>query len=333
LKLCAIGCGEHAASSHGPAQARFASLHPDTELAACCDLEPGRAERHRQRFGFARSYTDALAMVDQERPDAAVLVVPVEVTCVLGTRLLESGVPLLIEKPPGRTAKEVDRLIAAADRGPEGGSVPHQVAFNRRFAPLMQETRRRLAEIGPPAAVQHVHYEMTRVGRRDPDFSTTAIHGIDAVRYLCASDYVHARFRYQERPEHGAGVANVFVDAVMASGATAHLAFCPMAGAVVERATVHAGSHTLFLHVPMWGGIDSPGRLEHLEGGRRVAEITGDTGGEGAEPFALGGFYGEYEAFLGALAARRPPSPSLRESRQSVEVAACIRGRESEFRA
>jgi predicted dehydrogenase len=326
MKLCAIGCGEHAESSHGPAQARYAAAHRDVELAACCDLDAARAEHHRKRFGFARSCTDPLAMLEAERPDAVVLVVPPEVTADLAARILGRGIPLLLEKPPGRSVQEVDCMIAAADAGGRGGRpVPHQVAFNRRFAPLVREARRRLGALRPT----HVHYEMTRVDRRDPDFSTTAIHGIDAVRFLCGSDYAEARFRYAELPGLGRGVANTFVDAVMSSGATAHLAFCPVAGAVIERATVHAKDHSLFVQIPMWGGPDSPGRLDHFERGRVVADVAGDPD----EGFVMGGFYGEYEAFLGDLAAGRSPSPSLGESRQSVAVAECIARRESEYHA
>jgi predicted dehydrogenase len=325
-----IGCGEHAESSHGPAQARYAALHPGTELAGCCDLDAARAERHRARFGFARAYTDVMAMLETEDPDAAVLVVPDDVTAALGSRILERGVPVLIEKPPGRTVDEVDRLIAAAEAG-GGVVVAHQVAFNRRFVPLVQEACRRRDALGPPCSLQHVHYEMTRVDRRDPDFSTTAIHGLDAVRFLAGADYAAARFRYQPLPSLGPGVANIFVDAVMTSGATAHLAFCPAAGVAVERATLHAGGHTLFLRIPMWTAVDSPGRLQHFDRGRLVADIGGDALGEGADAFVLGGFAGEYEAFLGDLAAGRTPSPSLRESRQSVAIAECIRRRDKEF--
>jgi myo-inositol 2-dehydrogenase / D-chiro-inositol 1-dehydrogenase len=332
LKLVMIGCGEHAGIAHGPAQARYAATHPEVELAACCDVDAGRAGTHRARFGFARAYTDIEKMLEAERPDAAVLAVPVERTAGLAPRVLEAGVPLLLEKPPGRTVEEVDRLIAAAEGDGRRPSVPHQVAFNRRFAPVVQEARRRLDATGSSKAVQHVHYEMTRVDRRDPDFSTTAIHGLDAVRFLAASDYAEARLRYRERPDLGPTVANIFVDAVMASGATAHLAFCPAAGGVVERATVHAGAHTLFLRIPIWGPLDAPGRLQHLEEGRMTADLGGDELDD-TEPCVLGGFYGEYEAFLGALAAGRPPSPSLRESRQSVQIAESIRGREKEFRA
>jgi predicted dehydrogenase len=326
-----IGCGEHAESSHGPAQSRYAAAHPGTELAACCDLDAARAERHRQRFGFARAYTDVGAMLDAEKPDAAVLAVPVHLTAAVGAPLLDRGIPLLLEKPPGRTVQEVDALIAAAQR--RGRPVPHQVAFNRRFVPIMAEARRRLAALGPLSAIQHLHYEMTRVDRRDPDFSTTAIHGLDAVRFLAGADYAQARFRYREQPDLGPGVANMFVDAVLTSGATAHLAFCPTAGALVERATVHAGAHTFFLRIPMWGPLDSPGHLQHIDRGQVAAELLGDHLGGAADACVLGGFYGEYEAFLGDLAAGRTPSPSLRESRQSVEIAESLRRRDEEFHA
>jgi predicted dehydrogenase len=325
MKLCAIGCGEHAASSHGPAQALYAARHPELELRGCCDLDPARAETHRVRFGFARSHSDPWAMLEAERPDAVVLVVPEGATCSVASRVLELGYPLLLEKPPGRTPQEVARMAAAAESG--GRALPHQVAFNRRFAPMVRAAREAVAGLGTP--LRHIHYEMTRVDRRDPDFSTTAIHGIDAVRYLAASDYASVRFTYRERPEAGAGVADIFMEAVMASGATAHLAFCPTAGVVVERATLHAAGHTLFVTIPMWGGIDSPGHLRHFDGGRLRADIKGDD----AEPFVLGGFHAEYEAFLGDLAAGRTPSPGLRESRQSVAVAERIRHRESEFQA
>jgi predicted dehydrogenase len=260
-----------------------------------------------------------------------VLVVPETLTAALAIRILEKGVPLLLEKPPGRTPDEVDAMAAAAERGGKPGRpVPHQVAFNRRFVPLVRALHRLLRAFGEPPRIQHLHYEMTRSGRRDPDFSTTAVHGIDAVRFLAGADYAHVRFRYHERPDLGPGVADIFLDGILTSGATAHLAFSPMAGVVVERATVHADGQTFFLKIPMWGAVDSPGSLEHFEAGRLVERISG--GQEGPqEAYALGGFYDEYVAFLGDLAAGRTPSPSLRQSRQSVEIAEQIRLRRSEF--
>ena len=327
MRLCAIGCGQHAFSSHGPAQAKFVAAHPEWQLTACSDVNEARAQGYAERFGFAKAYADTLAMLERERPDAVVLVVTEASTAALGQAILARGVPLLLEKPPGRSVAECDLLIAAAERN--GHPIPHQVALNRRHVPLVRELRRRLEATCEPGQIQHLHYEMTRFDRRDPDFSVTAIHGIDAVRFLARSDYAHVRFRYQERIDLGAGVANIFMEATMVSGATAHLAFCPVAGVVVERATVHAFGHTFTLQVPMWGAVDSPGRLQHFAQGALAFACSG---GDGA-PFELGGFHAEYEAFLGDLALGRTPTPSLRESRQSVEVAEQIRHRKSEFRA
>jgi myo-inositol 2-dehydrogenase/D-chiro-inositol 1-dehydrogenase len=331
-RLATVGCGEHATGSHGPALALYAARERGTELVACCDLDPGKAERYRARFGFARAYTDLRKMLDTERPDAVSLVAPLERTCELSCLILEWGFPLLLEKPPGRHVAETDRMIAAA------GGIPHQVAFNRRFAPLFTELRRELDERLEPAERQHVRYEMTRVDRRDADFSTTAVHGIDAVRVLAGCDYAEVRFRYQDLSAAGPGVANVFLDAVMASGATAHLAFCPMAGVLVERAVVHGRDHTFTVHLPVWNGFDAPGRLQHLEKGQLMREVTGDevlgdVGGTRSPAVVHGGFYGEYASFLGALREGRPPSPNLKEARQSVAVAQCIRERRPEYRA
>jgi hypothetical protein len=105
-----------------------------------------------------------------------------------------------------------------------------------------------------------------------------------------------------------------------------------VAGVLVERASAHAHGHTLLLHVPMWSSVDSPGRLWHFSGGRLVADLGGDQVGDGTALFELGGFYRETVAFLDSVASGGTPSPSLRESRQSVEIAACLRARGETYR-
>jgi hypothetical protein len=81
----------------------------------------------------------------------------------------------------------------------------------------------------------------------------------------------------------------------------------------------------------MWGGVDSPGRLQHFDGGRLVEDIGGDVAGDGTGLFELGGFYRETAAFLDGLESGRPTFPTLRDSRQSVEVAECIRCRSAAY--
>ena len=79
----------------------------------------------------------------------------------------------------------------------------------------------------------------------------------------------------------------------------------------------------------MWSGFDAPGRLQHLEHGRLVAEIRG----EEAESFVQGGFAAEVAAFLDAVAEGRRPAPGLAESRQSLELACVLRARREEYQA
>ncbi len=320
FRICTIGCGSLAQSRHGPAWARYARLHPDVELAACCDLDQAKAARMAERFGFARHYSDADAMLAAERPDAVCLVVPVTRTCEAACRVLAAGHPLLTEKPPGLTVEETDRMAAAA----EASGAPVQVAFNRRHNPLVQQLRQRL----DGASVQHVGYEVTRVGRRDPDFSTTAIHGIDAVRFLAGSDYAEVRFRYRELPAAGPGVCNVTMDCLMRSGATAQLSFCPMTGAVAERAVVHAAESTFRLDVAL---ADAPGRLTQYRAGRVELAVTAPEAAGSEEAFITEGFYGENAAFFDALRDRRRPAGDLRDARQSVEVAQHIRERRTKY--
>ena len=264
------------------------------------------------------------------------LVVPVRVHVRLGdARILSRGIPLLLEKPPGETVDEVDRLAAAAREGGRGGrDVPHQVAFNRRYVPLVAALRDGGSNVsGPAAPLQHVRYEMVRVNRRDPDFSTTAVHAIDAVRFITGSDFAEIRFRYQDLPALGAGVANIFMDAVMRSGATAHLSFCPVAGVVVERAELHARDHTFFLEIPMWNGYDSPGpaRAPRARHGRRGHSRRDGRRGAGRWCWAGSTASTRRSSVISRRGGR--PAPTARGARQSVEVAEAMRARRSEWRS
>ncbi|MCZ7542974.1 MAG: Gfo/Idh/MocA family oxidoreductase [Anaerolineae bacterium] len=324
FKVCVIGCGYMAMHYHGPAYVRYAAAHSDVVLAACCDIDEAKAAAFRARFGFARHDTDMAAMLDREQPDAVCLIAPEALTCALACQVLEMGYPLLMEKPPGRTVEEIDRMIAAA----AASGAPNQVAFNRRYTPLVCALKRRL----DGAALQHVRYDFTRVGRADADFSLTAIHGVDTARFLAGSDYCHIDFHYQPFPELGPTAANIFMDCTFASGATAHLDFCPLSGVVVERATVYARDHTYFLNLPIWDAFDAPGRLQHLERGALRLDVTGlGVPGGGGAPFVSNGFYAENAAFFDALRAGQRPAGDLRSARQSVAVAECIRERREAY--
>jgi len=236
FKICVIGCGQLANSHHGPAYVKYAQEHADTELTACSDVIEQRAVDFARRFGFQRHYADLLRMLAVENPDAVCLVVPPSITAQLACQILRLQYPLLIEKPPGLTVAETDRMISAARLS----GTPNQVAFNRRYTPLVSLVKTLLADHVAPGELQHLQYDFYRIGRTDADFSTTAIHGIDTARFLAGSDYARISFHYQELPALGPTTANILMDCTFQSGTTAQISFCPVSGAVIERATLHA---------------------------------------------------------------------------------------------
>lgn len=327
FKICVVGCGAISDRVHGPSYRKYAQLHAGTTLSACCDIDEGKAAAFQEKFGFDRYYTDMDKMLDTEKPDAVCLISPERLTASLSIKIIERGYPLIMEKPPGINREETLRMIEAAERK----HVPNQVAFNRRHMPMIVELRRKIYEKMEPAGIQHIRYDMYRVGRRDSDFAATAIHGIDAVKFIAKSDYKSIQFHYQELPEFGEGVSNIYMQCVLESGATAQLNFCPMAGIAVERAAVNAYNSTFFVELPIGGSPDSPGILEQFDKNMKLAEIPGIDFGEGSELFETNGFYDENAAFFDDIRNGKAPENDLLSALQSVEVSDCIRQRKSQY--
>ena len=320
LKICVIGCGGHGSAVHGPSYERYARETPDTELSACCDLDGARAEAFRQRFGFKRAYTDMDEMLRKERPDAVCVLVPPQAICETALRVMKKGFAVQMEKPPGLCRAETEQLIAAAR---ETGVI-NQVAFNRRFMPLMRALRERLAG---QQGVQNLFYEMYRVNRREPTFETTAIHGIDAASFLMGRAYREVFLTYQPLPGMGEGVVNILMECRFGDGAMGTLHFCPCTGAVLERITVTAAGHTFFLRTPIWNGCDAPGELKHLQGGCEVERLDGSALSPDQSMYVTNGFYAENCAFFDAVRQGRPCGQDVASTLQSVILEEAIRNR------
>jgi predicted dehydrogenase len=320
MRFAVIGCGWITGALHAPSYAQIMREQGGLEAAACCDVDAARAEQTRARFGFGRAYTDPLRLLAEERLDAVCLNVPPALTCELACAVLRRGIALLTEKPPGLTTAELEQMIAAA----EAGGAAHMVAFNRRWMPLARELRARLGD----RPVEHVQYSMVRAGRRDADFSTTAVHAVDAASFLAGSAYRALRIGYQELPEEGPGAANFYLDAEMVGGAQVRIAATPLAGATIERALVAARGWSADLRCPV--GNDGAGRLEIYAGGKPEAVVEGAACADGNEEWRLGGFYQENQAFFNALLAGERPPDGLESARQAVAIMQALRERRAE---
>ncbi len=194
FKICCVGCGDMSIRGHGPALKHYKEANPGVELTACCDIDETRATDYREKFGFNKYYTNMQVMLDTEKPDAVCLVVPVCLTAKMAVEVMEKGYPVIMEKPPGMNRDETLKIIEAAKKY----NVHNRVAFNRRYMPIVQTLKNYLEKSFKPEEIQNIQCYFSRVGRHDADFSTTAIHGIDTVKFIAESDYKRVKFVYQD---------------------------------------------------------------------------------------------------------------------------------------
>lgn len=312
FKICAIGCGNISYSNHGPSYVTYQSEHPDVVLAGCCDVDGEKAKRYQEHFRFARAYTDLHEMIEKEKPDAVCVTVNEAFAADVGCAVMEHGVTLFLEKPPGKDSTETKRLIEVAKRT----GVPNMVAFNRHFIPLMRACKEIMAEI--PEPMMYLRYDFCRHGRNDADFSDTAVHAIDAVRFLADADYKKVNFTYQKVEDRA---NSVYLQAEMDRGIQAHIHVLPGCGIVLERATIHYRDYSILLHLPIWGdGYDIPGTLTVLHKGEVVREIKGEDVCPSQEIYQTNGFYEENKVFFDSLRQGLPFESTLERSLQTVLV-------------
>lgn len=291
FRIASIGAGHIANRCHGPSLARYVSKNRDVELTAICDLDLSKAESFAKSWGYRNVYKDIGRMLAVEKPDAVCLVVPERHTAQLARPILEQGIPLLMEKPPGVDLVEVLSLVEAARKG----KAIHAVAFNRRHMPLIESLKTLLVET--KMDIEQIRYEMVRTGRTEAHFHLTAIHGLDLVRHLANASVLKSHF--ESFVSKGSSPATRYFtgNALFENGIQAQWMFSPNAGAVVERLALHGASQSFFINLPVWGCLDSPGVLEYYQGGVLKNRIVGNEVAESDDIFMTNGFYAENENF------------------------------------
>ena len=104
------------------------------------------AEHAKTTFGFAAADTDAEAVLGNPDINAVLIATRHDSHAALAARALEAGKPVLVEKPLALGRAGINRIIEARN----ASSAFFQVGFNRRFAPMAETLRRRLAAFPGP---------------------------------------------------------------------------------------------------------------------------------------------------------------------------------------
>jgi len=137
-----IGAGNYATSMLLPHLSRMAGVRL-AHVATTRSLSAVNAQR---KFGFGTASTDAEAVLGDDTLDAIFIVTRHHTHADLVCRALATGKAVFVEKPLALTRDELDRILETVV---STGNDRLMVGFNRRFAPLLTDLRKRFG--GPQA--------------------------------------------------------------------------------------------------------------------------------------------------------------------------------------
>ena len=233
-----------------------------------------------------------------------------------------------MEKPPGSSAAETRRMLDSATRN----DVPHAVAWNRRTMPLLEKMQSLLRVSAKEIPPQSVHYEMSRVNRTGSGFENTAVHGIDAVRFLTGSDYRELSFDYQEIPGTGKQAMDLYISGRMDTGTRVSLHFHPVSGMVRESLTLTFKDHVYQMDLPVWDRPSTVGGIAHFHGNKRIQSITQKELGKDMTKAEKFGFYKENKMFFDAVRQGVTPENDLSSSMQVMEILDCMKNKSARYK-
>jgi predicted dehydrogenase len=246
-------------------------------------------------------------MVNDEKPDACVCIMPIDHIVEQGIELLQRGVPCVIEKPLGTSLEQIERLARVARET----KTPHMISVNRRFMPYLNETRSWLRGAG---FLRYVRATQVRHARDEDDFIwSTAIHVLDALRYM-----VGEVESYEVERIKNDGVAVWYVISLRFEGGTIGQIEILPTSAMVEESYEFFGER---FRARVTAGAGTQRTVEFWRDNQLVHHATSDE----SEPEDLrNGSYQEVEEFISALRKSRQPYPPIDEILPSARICFAI---------
>jgi len=161
----------------------------DVELAALSSRGVEKLEKLAKEFGIPDRYRDNEQMLEKVRPDAVIVAVSALNNYEVTLSCIKRRVPTLLEKPPGLTVAESERLLQASKEYPG----QYMVALNRRFYSIVQAGKKLLDESGglvsvlvqapeDIAAIRAMNFHPPEVLTHVP--AANGIHCIDLLRFF-----------------------------------------------------------------------------------------------------------------------------------------------------
>ncbi len=158
LRIAVVGAGNYASSMLLPHLAKESGV----DLARVSTRRSLSAVNAQRKFGFQEASTDTDALLEDPSIDAVFIVTRHSSHADLTCQALEAGKAVFVEKPLALTPEELERILSTVD---STGNDRLMVGFNRRFAPLLVDMRKRFGRSSEPTSARY----LVNAGRLGPD--------------------------------------------------------------------------------------------------------------------------------------------------------------------
>jgi len=180
LKVGVVGLGWM-----GKVHLRVYHQMPGVDVAGVVDTNPETLEAMRAQYDVpAFDNLDALL---ERQLDAVSVCVPTVAHLPIGLRIMERGVPVLIEKPLAASVEEGETLIAKA----HAMGIPLMVGHVERFNPAVARVRELIKDDSV------ISIQIERVGPYPPRIQDVGVikdlasHDIDLLRFITGAEFEH----------------------------------------------------------------------------------------------------------------------------------------------
>jgi predicted dehydrogenase len=291
-------------------------LHPDSELAAVCDLVPELARSTGERLDVP-SFISVEEMLHAVRPDAVVVATPPRSHAPLTQAAAALGCHVFVEKPMASTLEACDAMIAAYESAGRVLMVGHKKRFCTAFRRLKELLD---GELGRPGLFIY-RYPHPYVSEKDwfwdeedggGPLLENAVHAADLLNWLfgpTASLSVEASgFLFPHRaPQWNCASMALRMESGCIGTLTAGMVSVP--GMQFEDLYVAAEGGV----AQVYGDFDNPESLRFCQRGS-VAEVQ-------EEAFTGDPFLAELHHFLACIRDASRPLTGGPEARAAVELA------------
>lgn len=157
-------------------------------VAASCNRSDDGNRKARYEGGIGTTYTDVRTMVECEKPDGILICASFKSLYELALNIIPYGLPTLLEKPPGLSVKQTQKLTDLANRH----KTQVMVGLNRRFYSIYHKAldfmrgKERVTSVSVEWSEDAI--KMLRNGYSREDVSAfiyaNSLHGIDLVGFF-----------------------------------------------------------------------------------------------------------------------------------------------------